>query len=245
MTITGSSKPLALVTGASRGIGAACSHALALQGYHVFISYIRNEEAARTVLAAMEAQGGTGELLRFDVADQAQCASVLTPLCEARGPFSVLILNAGVRADAPLALMLPEEWRQVLDVNLLSFYNVVKPVLKGMLLARAGKIIAMASVSGQSGMPGQVNYSASKAGVIGAVKALAREVGKRKITVNAIAPGFIETEMLHGLNAGQLAQMIPLGRVGRPEEVAQAMLFLLSSSYITGQVLGVNGGIYI
>jgi 3-oxoacyl-[acyl-carrier protein] reductase len=114
-----------------------------------------------------------------------------------------------------------------------------------MLLARAGKIIAMASVSGQSGMPGQVNYSASKAGVIGAVKALAREVGKRKITVNAIAPGFIETEMLHGLNAGQLAQMIPLGRVGRPEEVAQAMLFLLSSSYITGQVLGVNGGIYI
>lgn len=243
--MTESTLPLALVTGASRGIGAACSRALAGQGYHVFLNYAQNQAAAQSVLDSIQASGGSAELLPFDVSDQNQCLEVLTPLLEARGPLSALVLNAGVRADAPLAMMLPEEWRRVMDINLLSFYNVVKPCLRGMLLARRGSIVAMTSVSGQSGLPGQVNYAASKAGIIGAVKALAREIGKRRITVNAIAPGFIETEMLQGMNVEQLAGLVPLGRLGRPEEVAQAVLFLLKARYITGQTLGINGGIHI
>ena len=243
--MSATSFPLALVTGASRGIGAACSRALARRGYHVFINYVQNRAAAESILESIRVAGGSAELLPFDVSHQEESASVLVPLLETRGPLAALVLNAGIRADAPLAMMLPEEWRHVLDVNLLSFYNVVKPCLKGMLLARRGSIVAMTSVSGQTGMPGQVNYAASKAGLIGAVKALAREIGKRHITVNAIAPGFVETEMLKGMNTEQLAGYVPLGRLGRPEEVAQAVLFLLEARYITGQTLGINGGLFI
>ncbi|NTV52684.1 MAG: 3-oxoacyl-ACP reductase FabG [Candidatus Firestonebacteria bacterium] len=241
------SKPLALVTGASRGIGAACARRLACEGYHVWVHYHQNEAAARNVLAQIEHNGGSGEVIGFDVSNGVQTEEVLIPLLEARGPLAALVVNAGIRADAPLALMLSSEWRQVLGVNLEGFFNVAKPVVKGMLLARAGRIVAVTSVSGQSGMPGQVNYAASKAGLIGAVKALAREVARRKVTVNAVSPGFIETDMLGGLDPAQLTGVVPLGRLGQPEEVAAAVAFLLSdkAAYITGQVLGINGGIYL
>jgi 3-oxoacyl-[acyl-carrier protein] reductase len=240
-------RPLALVTGASRGIGAACARRLARDGHHVFVHYHQGEAAARAVLADIEKSGGSGELIAFDVAKGDEVGAALNPVLDARGPLAALVINAGIRADAPLALMMAEEWRSVLGVNLDGFFNVVKPVVKGMLLARAGRIVAVTSVSGQSGMPGQVNYSASKAGLIGAVKALAREVGRRKITVNAVSPGFIATDMLSGLDPAQLTGYVPLGRLGQPEEVAGAVAFLLSdaAAYITGQVLGINGGIYI
>jgi 3-oxoacyl-[acyl-carrier protein] reductase len=240
-------KPLALVTGASRGIGAACARRLARDGYHVFVHYHQGEAAARSVLADIEQNGGSGELIGFDVSSGEEVAKILNPVLEARGPLAVLVSNAGIRADAPLALMMDEEWHKVLGVNLDGFFNVAKPVVKGMLIARAGRIVAVASVSGQTGMPGQVNYSASKGGLIAAIKALAREVGKRKITVNAVAPGFVETDMLTGMDPTQLAGYVPLGRLGKPEEVAGAVSFLLSdaAAYITGQVLGINGGIYL
>ena len=240
-------KPLALVTGASRGIGAACARRLARDGYHVFVHYHQGEADARGVLADIEQNGGSGELIGFDVSDGDEVIKILNPFLEARGPLAALVVNAGVRADAPLALMLAEEWRTVLGVNLDGFFNVAKPVVKGMILARAGRIVAITSVSGQTGMPGQVNYAASKAGLIGAVKALAREVAKRKVTVNAVSPGFVETDMLAGMDPAVLTGYVPLGRLGKPEEVANAVAFLLSdqAAYITGQVLGINGGIYL
>jgi 3-oxoacyl-[acyl-carrier protein] reductase len=240
-------KPKALVTGAARGIGAACAQRLARDGYHVLVHYHQSKAAAQQVLESVTASGGSGELMRFDVSDEAEVEQVLNPWLETHGPLSALVLNAGIRADALLAMMLSEEWHKVISVNLDSFFYITKPVVKGMLLARAGKIVAITSVSGVTGMPGQVNYSASKAGVIGAVKALAQEVAKRKVTVNAVAPGFIETDMLSGLDQNQLAQIVPLGRIGTPAEVASAVAFLLSpaAAYITGQVLEINGGIHL
>ncbi len=240
-------KPKALVTGASRGIGAACAQRLAREGYHVLVHYHQNQASAQRVLDGIAAAGGSGELMGFDASSGADVERVLLPWLETQGPLQALVLNAGIRADAPLAMMMTEEWRNVMSVNLDSFFFIVKPVVKGMLLARAGKIVAVTSVSGVTGMPGQVNYSASKAGVIGAVKALAKEVGKRKITVNAVAPGFVETDMLAGLDQAQLTTYVPLGRIGKPDEVAAAVAFLLSpaANYITGQILEINGGIHL
>lgn len=240
-------KPLALVTGASRGIGAACARALGKDGFHVLVHYLQQAEQAAQVVDEIAAVGGSAETLQFDIGDTQAAAGALEALQESRGALAGLVLNAGIRMDALLAMMLPEEWHKVMAVNLDGFYNVTKSVVKGMLLARQGRIVAITSVSGQTGMAGQVNYAASKAGLIGAVKALAREVGKRNITVNAVAPGYIETDMLAGLDPSRLVGQIPLGRVGRPDEIAAAVSFLISpaAGYITGHVLSVNGGIYL
>jgi 3-oxoacyl-[acyl-carrier protein] reductase len=239
------SKPKALITGASRGIGAECARKLARDGYHVILNFARNAEAAQAVLQSIEAGGGSGELLPFDVASLEAAKAALAPFSEPEKALDALVINAGVRVDIPLVNMLPEEWSRVINVNLNSFYHVVHPVIRGMLLNRRGNIVAVSSVSGQTGMPGQVNYSASKAGLIGAVKALAKEVAKRKIRVNAVTPGFIETDMLNGIDPNQIKAYVPLGRIGTVQEVAAAVSFLLSeaSGYITGQVLSINGGI--
>jgi 3-oxoacyl-[acyl-carrier protein] reductase len=235
-------KRTALVTGASRGIGRACAVALAAAGHRVLINYRRRQADAVETLALIEQAGGSGELCPFDVANLAACAEAI-----ARQPrIDILINNAGIRHDALLVFMKPEQWGEVIATNLSSFYNVTQPVVKQMAMNRWGRIVTIASTAGQTGMPGQVNYAAAKAGVIGASKALAKEVAKRGVTVNVLAPGFIETEMTGDIPREQVLPMIPAGRFGKPEEVAAAAVFLCSepAAYITGAVLNVNGGTY-
>jgi 3-oxoacyl-[acyl-carrier protein] reductase len=193
-------------------------------------------------LALVERAGGQGELCPFDVADATACHDAI-----ARHPrIDILVNNAGIRQDALLVFMRSEQWNEVIATNLSSFYNVTQPVVKQMALNRWGRIVTIASTAGQTGMPGQVNYAAAKAGVIGASKALAKEVAKRGVTVNVLAPGFIETEMTHDIPREQVLPLIPAGRFGKPEEVAAAAVFLCSepAAYITGAVLNVNGGTY-
>jgi 3-oxoacyl-[acyl-carrier protein] reductase len=239
-------KRLALVTGASRGIGRAVATALAAAGCHVLINFRRNQKGAQETLAMIQSGGGTGELCPFDVADTAACAQAVENTLKTHHRIDILINNAGIRHDALLVFMKPEQWTEVITTNLTSFYNVTQPVAKQMALNRWGRILSIASTAGQTGVEGQANYSAAKAGVIGASKALAREVAKRGVTVNVLAPGFIETEMLAGLPREPHLAQIPAGRFGRPEEVAAAAVFLCSDSaaYITGAVLNINGGIY-
>ncbi len=236
---------IALVTGASRGIGRAIAQGLAAQGHFVFINYQSNEKAAQTTLDLITDAGGVGALLSFDVTDQAGAQAAVKAIIKEKGTIDILVNNAGIKEDMIMAFMKSENWQRVLDTNLTGFYNVTKPVVKKMLSKRYGRIINIASTSGQMGQAGQVNYSASKAGLIGATKALAREIANRNITVNAVAPGFIETEMVDGLDLDGIALSVPAARIGTPEEVAAAVCFFSSkeAGYITGQVLGVNGGI--
>lgn len=238
-------KQIALVTGASRGIGRAIAVALAASGRHVMINYLTRENAAHDVLGVIESQGGSGELAPFDISDQTATEEAVMAILEKHGRVDILVNNAGIRDDMLMVWMEQPNWQKVIDINLTGFYNVTKPVIKDMILKRSGRIVNIASTSGQSGMPGQVNYSAAKAGVIGATQALAKEVAKRKITVNAVAPGFIETEMIEGLPLKEIVKNIPAGRLGRPEEVAAVVVFLCSAeaSYVTGQIVGINGGI--
>ena len=229
----------ALVTGGSRGIGRAIAVRLAQDGYRVLINYASNDEEAQTTLKLC---GGQGELLRFDVSDFQQTRNALNEWqAQHDGEYiSVVVNNAGIRRDSVLALMPEADWHRVLDITLSGFYNVTQPLLPG-------RIINMASVSGLKGLPGQTNYSAAKGGIIAATKALAQEVGRRNVTVNAIAPGFIKTDMTEGLDEATLKKQIPMGRFGKPEEVADAVAFLVSpqASYITGNVLSINGGLYL
>ncbi|WP_437919212.1 3-oxoacyl-ACP reductase FabG [Sphingobacterium sp. LRF_L2] len=239
----------ALVTGGSRGIGRAICQKLALElGYHVLINYQGNEVAARETLALIEAAGGSGDILKFDVGDEDAVKSALEYWTDQNPDaiVEVIVNNAGVAKDGLFMWMTPEDWTSVLHISLQGFYNVTRFFIQKLLRQRYGRIINVVSVSGMKGTAGQVNYSAAKAGVVGATKALAQEVAKRNITVNAVAPGFIRTDMTQDMDEKELIRLIPVNRFGEVEEVADLVCFLASkkSGYITGEVINVNGGIY-
>ena len=238
----------ALVTGGSRGIGRAISIKLVSLGYHVLVNYKTNREEAQQTLAMIKEAGGSGELLAFDVADPRQVDVAINKWNEENKEeyIEVLVNNAGIRKDILLMWMENNHWHDVIDTNLNGFFYVTRSLLKNMLVKKFGRIVNIVSLSGLKGLPGQVNYSAAKAAVIGATKALAQEIGKKNVTVNAVAPGFIRTDMTKDLNENELKSMIPLNRFGLPEEVAEVVCFLASekASYITGEVISVNGGLY-
>lgn len=238
----------ALVTGGSRGIGRAACIRLAAQGFAILINYVSNEQKARETAELVEQAGGQATLLKFDVANAEETAAVLGGWMQSHPEdfIEVLVNNAGIRRDGLLIWTEPEDWHKVLDTTLNGFYNVTRPVLQPMLLKKRGRIINVASLSGLKGMPGQTNYSAAKGGLIAATKALAQEVGRKKVTVNAIAPGFVNTDMVEGLDEASLKKEVPLQRFGEPEEVAALIGFLASpdAAYITGECISINGGLY-
>jgi 3-oxoacyl-[acyl-carrier protein] reductase len=234
-----------LVTGASRGIGRAIALRLAADGFQVTINYKSREAAATQVLQEIEASGGSAELLPFDVSDREQARRVLSGAMEKSGAFYGVVSNAGISQDAPFPGLKDDDWDRVLTTNLGGFYNVVQPIVMPMIRLRSGgRVVVMSSVSGIIGNRGQVNYSASKAGLIGAARSLSLELAKRNITVNSVAPGLTETDMVRDIPVNEIAKLIPMRRLGRAEEVAAVVGFLLSdeSSYVTGQCISVNGG---
>jgi 3-oxoacyl-[acyl-carrier protein] reductase len=238
----------ALVTGGSRGIGRAVCLKLATMGYNILINYKANQtEANQTALLVTE-KGVTAEVIQFDVSDRVQVQNVLSGWMETNPDkiIEVLVNNAGIREDALMMWMKDEQWDSVINTSLGGFFYVTRIVVNSMLAKKYGRIINIVSLSGLKGLPGQTNYSAAKAGVIGATKALAQEIGRKGITVNAVAPGFIKTDMTEDLNENELKTMIPLKRFGLPEEVAHAVGFLASAeaAYITAEVISVNGGLY-
>lgn len=239
----------ALVTGGSRGLGRAVCLKLAVQGWPVVINYQSNAAAAEETKRLIEEQGGQAELLRFDVSKKEEVEAALDQweASHEADYIAVLVNNAGIRRDNVMFMMGDEEWHSVLDTSLNGFFYITRRLLKHMMpRRRGGRIVNMASLSGLKGMAGQTNYSAAKAALIGATKALAQEVAARGVTVNAVAPGFIDTDMTKDLPQEELKQLIPVGRFGRPEEVAAAVAFLVSedADYITGEVISVNGGLY-
>lgn len=239
----------ALITGASRGIGKAVALRLARKGYAIILNYLSNEAKALQVKEEIEQNGGSAELLPFDVSSPQAIETAIDQWEEQHQDeyISVLVNNAGIRRDNVMFMMSEEDWHGVLDTNMNGFFYITRRLLKHMMpRKRGGRIVNMASLSGLKGMPGQVNYSAAKAALIGATKALAQEVAPRKITVNAVAPGFIETDMTQDLPEDELKKMVPVGRFGKPDEVAAVVDFLCSddAAYITGEVINVNGGLY-
>ena len=239
----------AIITGGSRGIGSAICLKLAEEKkYHILINYTSNEAAANDTLEKVKNAGSTGEILKFDVSDHTQTQAVLNEWQE-KNPeavVEVIVNNAGITRDGLFMWMQPEDWSSVINTSLNGFFNVTHFFIQKMLRNKYGRIINMVSVSGLKGTAGQTNYSAAKGAVIGATKALAQEVAKRKITVNAVAPGFIKTDMTQEFDEGELKHMIPVNRFGEAEEVADLVAFLASdkASYITGEVININGGIY-
>lgn len=241
-----SSAKTVLVTGSSRGIGKAIALYLAQQGYDLVLHCRSRREEAEAVAAAIAALGRQARILQFDVADRAQCATILNADIEQHGAYYGVVCNAGIAADNAFPSLTGEEWDRVIHTNLDAFYNVLQPIVMPMVRRRQpGRIVTLSSVSGIMGNRGQVNYSAAKAGIIGATKALALELAKRDITVNCVAPGLIDTEMTDTLPLDDIKTMIPARRVGRPEEVAATVAFLMSAdaAYITRQVIAVNGGL--
>ena len=238
----------ALVTGGSRGIGRAVSVALAKQGYNIIINYRSNKAEADHTLELVRQAGTDGELLPFDVADAQQATAAIEQWQDAQkgDSIAVVVNNAGIRKDNIMALMPPEDWSSVISITLNGFFNVTQPLLKDMTRKKFGRIINMVSLSGLKGLPGQTNYSASKGGLIAATKALAQEVARKNITVNAVAPGFIRTDMTEDLDEEAIKATIPARRYGEPEEVADLIAFLASdkAGYITGEVININGGLY-
>lgn len=238
----------ALVTGGSRGIGRAVCLALAEMGYPVIINYLSNFAKAQETKALIEEKGGTAELMPFDVADAEAVDKALLEW-ETEHPndvIEVLVNNAGIRKDNLMVFMDNQDWHQIINLHLNGFFYVTRRLLKNMLTNRYGRIVNVVSLSGIKGLPGQTNYSAAKAGIIGATKALAQEVARKKVTVNAVAPGFIATDMTQELDEQALKSMIPMNRFGSADEVASIVAFLASekASYITGEVISVNGGLY-
>lgn len=238
----------ALVTGGSRGIGRAACVRLARMGYRILINFVHNSEKAEETLELVRREGQDGELLQFDVADAASSRKAIDDWQQAHPDdyVAILVNNAGIRRDNLLALMPDEDWTAVLNTTLNGFFNVTKPLIPMMQFHKFGRIINMASLSGIKGLPGQTNYSAAKGGIIAATKALAQEVARKNVTVNAVAPGFIKTDMTSDLDEDGLKKTIPARRFGEPEEVAALIGFLASddAGYITGNVISINGGLY-
>ncbi|MFO7715530.1 3-oxoacyl-[acyl-carrier-protein] reductase [Desulfosarcina sp.] len=248
--MTDSAERVIVVSGGSRGIGRAICTALSAPGRMVHFNYNRNLDAARTTAAAIEAAGGQARFEEVDVASESAVADYLNAILKASGRIDVLVNNAGITRDGLLVRMKEADWDAVLDVNLKGTFNCMKVAAKAMMKQRYGRIINISSVVGVSGNPGQANYVASKAGIIGLTKAVARELASRNITVNAVAPGYIDTDMTGDLNDSAKAAIIaeiPLGRIGKPEEIAGVVAFLASpaADYITGQTIHVSGGMYM
>lgn len=237
-----------LITGSSRGIGKESALYLAKNGYDIVLHCNTNIQKANDTLKEIEALGVKARVLQFNISNREECKRILEKDIEDNGIYYGVVLNAGIAKDNVFPAMEDDEWDKVLDTNLGGFYNVLKPIVMPMIQKRIkGRIIAMSSVSGLCGNRGQVNYSASKAGIIGAVKALSLELAKRGITVNAIAPGAIDTDMTEDLPVDEIKKMIPMKRFGQAKEVASLVNYLMSedASYITGQVISVNGGLYL
>jgi 3-oxoacyl-[acyl-carrier protein] reductase len=239
-----SEKKVALITGASRGIGRATAVEMAKAGYFVVINYKGNAEAAAETLRLVQEAGGAGETVKFDVANSAETRENISSIIERNGRINVLINNAGITADGLFMMMGEEEWDSVIDTTLKGFYNMTKPVLREMIRAKSGSIVSVSSVAGLMPNRGQTNYSAAKAGLIGASRSLSTEVARFGIRVNIVAPGLIETDMIKNAPVAEIKKVIPMARVGKPEEVARVIRFLCSddASYITGQTIGINGG---
>ena len=240
------SRKIALITGGSKGIGAAIAIELAQNGFDIWLNYRSDHEAASAVEGKIKNEGAECLLLPFDVSSPDEVGEALEPLLESRTPYA-LVNNAGITRDALMAWMTYEEWREVTSVTLDGFFLVTKCILGNMLRQKKGRIINIISTAGQSGLPGQINYASAKAGLAGATRALAAEVAKRNILVNAVSPGFIETEMTDDIPKEKILPMIPLRRLGLPSDVAGVVAFLCSeqASYITGQTISVNGGVYM
>lgn len=237
---------VALVTGASRGIGKACAIELAKAGYDVAISYAGNEEAANKTIEELNALHVKAKAYKFNVADKEACAKAVEEVLADFGKLDVLVNNAGITRDGLFMRMSSDNWEAVINTNLNSAFYMTNPAIKTMIKQRSGCIINMSSIVGKMGNAGQANYSAAKAGLIGFTKSLAKELGSRNIRVNAIAPGFIQTDMTKDLDPSKMAEHIPLKRLGQPEDIAKTVKFLAEdATYITGQVIGVDGGLVI
>lgn len=236
-----------LITGSSRGIGKACAIYLAKNGFDIVLHCNKNISKAEEVLTEIKEIGVNGRILQFDIKDRNACREAISSDIATHSCYYGTVLNAGIAKDNVFPIMEDEEWDDVINTNLGGFYNILKPIVMAMIEDRIkGRIIAMSSISGLKGNRGQVNYSASKAGIIGAVKALSLELAKRKITVNAIAPGIIDTDMIQDIPQDEVKKLIPMKRFGKPEEVASLVNYLMSedAGYITGQVISVNGGLF-
>jgi 3-oxoacyl-[acyl-carrier protein] reductase len=237
---------IAVVTGGSRGIGRAIAVELAAHGYQIVITYKSNDEAAAETLRLIRDAGGSGEAVKFDVGNAAEAEGAINGLLGRLERIDVLVNNAGVTADGLFLMMPRSDWNAVIDTTLHGFYNMTKPVLRKMLRRKSGSIVSLSSVSALVGNRGQANYAAAKAGLIAASRVLASEVARLGVRVNVVAPGAVDTEMIRDAQLENIKQMIPMGRIGRPEEVAKVVRFLCSddASYITGQVISVNGGMF-